>query len=74
MREMILSRLKQAGLSMSQVSVLMGRNSSYLQQFLKRGIPEELGEEERASLAQGNKGEEAMDVALEMADLLAKLK
>lgn len=51
-REMILSRLKQAGLSMSQVSVLMGRNSSYLQQFLKRGIPEELGEEERASLAQ----------------------
>jgi phage repressor protein C with HTH and peptisase S24 domain len=51
-RNLILTRLKQANLTMSRASVLMGRNSSYLQQFLKRGIPEELGEDERNTLAQ----------------------
>jgi phage repressor protein C with HTH and peptisase S24 domain len=51
-RDLILSRLKQTHQTMSGVSRQMGLNASYLQQFLKRGVPEELGEDERNKLAQ----------------------
>ena len=37
---------------MSEASVRIGRNASYLQQFLKRGVPEQLRESDRARLAE----------------------
>ncbi len=36
---------------MSEASIKIGRNHAYLQQFLKRGIPEELKERERESIS-----------------------
>lgn len=51
MRELILKKLNEAHLSMSQASLKLGRNPSYLQQFIHRGIPVELRERERAQLA-----------------------
>lgn len=52
MRELIKSRLAEVRLSMSQASLKIGRNASYLQQFISRGIPEELHENERLKLAE----------------------
>jgi hypothetical protein len=37
---------------MKEVSARMGRNESYVHQFLKRGHPTELGERDREKLAQ----------------------
>jgi phage repressor protein C with HTH and peptisase S24 domain len=51
-RELILKRLGEVGLTMSEASHLINRNASYLQQFLKRGIPTELHERDRGKLAQ----------------------
>jgi len=51
-RELIRKRLDAAHLTMSEASLRIGRNASYLQQFLKRGIPEELRERDRARLAE----------------------
>ncbi len=50
-RKLILEKLVERGLTMSEASVKIGRNHAYLQQFLKRGIPAQLGEEERAKLS-----------------------
>ena len=50
-RTLILERLDKARITMSAASLSIGRNASYLQQFLKRGIPEELHERDRAALA-----------------------
>lgn len=50
-RKLILEKLAEAGLTMSEASVKIGRNHAYLQQFLKRQIPKELGEYERSALA-----------------------
>ena len=51
-RDLIEKRLKTVRLSMSQASLRIGRNASYLQQFLRRGIPDELHEPERIKLAE----------------------
>ncbi|GMN04065.1 helix-turn-helix transcriptional regulator [Erythrobacter sp. MTPC3] len=45
-----LSRAK--GVSLSKMSELIGRNSAYLQQFIKRGSPRKLEEGDRMKLAQ----------------------
>lgn len=50
-RKLILERLQELGLNMSAASKKIGMNHAYLQQFLKRGVPAELGEVERANLA-----------------------
>jgi hypothetical protein len=50
-RELLLQRLKLKGLSLTEASVKIGRNASYLQQFVKRGTPVELRERERQQLA-----------------------
>jgi phage repressor protein C with HTH and peptisase S24 domain/lambda repressor-like predicted transcriptional regulator len=50
-RELIRSRLIEAGLSMAEVSKRMGRNHAYLQQFLEREAPKHLPEEVRGRLA-----------------------
>ncbi len=52
MRKLILEKLQERDLSMKEASLRIGKSHSYLQQFLKRGIPTELGEHEREALAQ----------------------
>ena len=50
-RKLIEDRFVQLGLTMSKVSVEIGRNHAFLQQFLRRGIPRELHERDREQLA-----------------------
>jgi hypothetical protein len=50
-RELIARRLGD-GLSMKDASLRIGRNETYLCQFLMRGSPAELAERERQKLAQ----------------------
>lgn len=50
-RKLILEKLAERGLSMKEASVAIGYNETYLQQFLKRGTPIELGEKARLPLA-----------------------
>lgn len=50
-RKAVASALEDAGLDMSEVSLKLGRNHAYLQQFLKRGTPAELPEDFRDGLA-----------------------
>jgi phage repressor protein C with HTH and peptisase S24 domain len=40
------------GVSLSELSRLIGRNLAYLQQFVRRGTPRQLAERDRATLAQ----------------------
>jgi phage repressor protein C with HTH and peptisase S24 domain len=50
-RKLILEKLDEIGLTMAEASLRIGRSHSYLQQFLKRGVPLELKERERNRLA-----------------------
>lgn len=51
-RKLILERLADLGLNMAEVSAAIGRNPTYLHQFMKRGVPAELHERERVRLAE----------------------
>ncbi len=51
-RKLIKERLDELGLTKKEVSLRIGRSHSYLQQFLTRGVPAELGENERGALSQ----------------------
>jgi transcriptional regulator with XRE-family HTH domain len=51
-RKLISDRLTELDLTMKEVSARMGRNESYVRQFLKRGHPTELGERDREKIAQ----------------------
>lgn len=51
-RKLILERLQELGLTMSEASLKIGKNHAYLQQFLKRGYPLELPEKSRIPLAE----------------------
>lgn len=51
MRKLILDKIAERGLTMKEASLRIGHSHSYLQQFLKRGVPEELGERDREALA-----------------------
>ena len=51
-RKLILEKLAEKGLTMSEASLKIGYNHAYLQQFLKRGHPIELGEKSRIPLAE----------------------
>ena len=50
-RKLILEKLSERGFTMKEASIRIGKSHSYLQQFLKRGIPVELGERDRKALA-----------------------
>lgn len=50
-RARLLSLSEQQGLSLSSLSALIGRNSTYLQQFVRKGSPRKLDEEDRRKLA-----------------------
>lgn len=51
-RQLILQKLEEKGLTMSEASLKIGKNHAYLQQFLKRGHPIELSERARIPLAE----------------------
>jgi phage repressor protein C with HTH and peptisase S24 domain len=51
-RKLILEKLAEKGLTMSEASLKIGKNHAYLQQFLKRGYPIELTEKSRIPLAE----------------------
>lgn len=50
-RNLIAERLEALDLDMKEVSVAIGHNHAYLQQFLRRGVPRELKESTRLKLA-----------------------
>jgi lambda repressor-like predicted transcriptional regulator len=50
-RTALAALIKQHGADMSALSLMMGRNIAYIQQYLKRGSPKRLPERERGMLA-----------------------
>lgn len=50
-RQHLLELSRQRGVSLSALSGLLGRNPSYLQQFVRKGSPRKLEETDRATLA-----------------------
>jgi repressor LexA len=50
-RRLIADRLAELGLQMKDVSLRIGRNDTYLHQYMKRGVPVELKETDRKRLA-----------------------
>lgn len=40
------------GASLAELSRMIGRNAAYLQQYVERGTPRRLGEDDRLALAQ----------------------
>ena len=50
-RERLLDLSAERGVSLAQLSALIGRNASYLQQFVRKGSPRKLEEGDRATLA-----------------------
>jgi len=51
-RSAIVSRVAELGLSMSELSLKVGKNHAYFQQFIKRGVPNRLPEEVRGRVAE----------------------
>lgn len=51
-RELISQQAKAEGLSLKAISLKLGKSHSYLQQFIKRGVPAELPEDIRPHLAE----------------------
>jgi phage repressor protein C with HTH and peptisase S24 domain len=51
-RARLLDLSRQRGVSLAGLSEMIGRNSSYLQQFIRKGSPRKLEEEDRRRLAQ----------------------
>jgi transcriptional regulator with XRE-family HTH domain len=49
-RKLIADKLDEKGLTMKEASKKIDRNETYLSQFLRRGVPTELGERERHEL------------------------
>lgn len=51
-RSRLLALAEEMGVSLSRLSALIGRNSSYLQQFIRKGSPKKLEEGDRRTLAE----------------------
>ena len=51
-RSRLVELAEQRGVSLSALSKLIGRNTTYLQQFIKKGSPRKLEENDRRTLAQ----------------------
>lgn len=51
-RQLIVSRIAELGLSLSDLSLQVGKNHAYFQQFIKRGVPGRLPEEVRGRVAE----------------------
>jgi hypothetical protein len=50
-RKTILKRMQERGLNYKEVSLELGKNQAYLQQFIERNVPAKLKEDVRAKLA-----------------------
>ncbi|KPQ22464.1 MAG: putative transcriptional regulator, partial [Porphyrobacter sp. HL-46] len=50
-RARLLALSQERGVSLAALSELLGRNPSYLQQFIRKGSPRKLEEQDRATLA-----------------------
>ncbi len=50
-RKFVKQRLTELGLNMAEVSKQLGHNHAYLQQFIERGVPRQLSEDDRVQLA-----------------------
>ncbi|MCW1427963.1 S24 family peptidase [Novosphingobium sp. JCM 18896] len=50
-RQRLLELAGERGVSLAQLSAMIGRNSTYLQQFVRKGSPRKLEENDRATLA-----------------------
>lgn len=59
-RQLVRRRVSELGLSLSDISLKIGRNHAYLQQFLERGVPRDLPEKIRPALAAILQVEESM--------------
>ena len=55
-RARLLDLSTQRGVSLSSLSELIGRNSTYLQQFIRKGSPRKLEETDRRTLARHTLG------------------
>jgi len=51
-RSAIVSRVAELGLSLSELSLKVGKNHAYFQQFVKRGVPNRLPEDVRGRVAE----------------------
>jgi phage repressor protein C with HTH and peptisase S24 domain len=51
-RSLIVSKVAELGLSLSELSLRVGKNHAYFQQFIKRGVPGRLPEEVRGRTAE----------------------
>jgi phage repressor protein C with HTH and peptisase S24 domain len=51
-RTLIVSKVAELGLSLSELSLRVGKNHAYFQQFIKRGVPTRLPEEVRGRVAE----------------------
>jgi SOS-response transcriptional repressor LexA len=51
-RNTIVARVAELGLSLSELSLKVGKNHAYFQQFIKRGVPNRLPEEVRGRVAE----------------------
>lgn len=51
-RKTILKRMQERGLNYKEVSIELGKNQAYLQQFIERNVPAKLKEDVRAKLAE----------------------
>ena len=51
-RSAIVSRVAELGLSLSELSLKLGKNHAYFQQFIKRGVPNRLPERLRGQVAE----------------------
>jgi phage repressor protein C with HTH and peptisase S24 domain len=51
-RSIIVSKVAELGLSLSELSLKIGKNHAYFQQFVKRGVPHRLPEEVRGRVAE----------------------
>ena len=51
-RNLIVTRVAELGLSLSELSLRVGKNHAYFQQFIKRGVPTRLPEEVRGRVAE----------------------
>lgn len=50
-RQLVLNRIKELSLNMREVSISLGKNHAYIQQFIERGVPASLKEDVRDELA-----------------------
>ena len=50
-RQLIVGKVAELGLSLSELSLKAGKNHAYFQQFVKRGVPGRLPEEVRGRVA-----------------------